>query len=324
MRPLVSFVLPTRGRPAELARTLAALGALPAACAAEVVVADNAGEPPALVPSALANGWPVRLIRRSTNEGAAARNACAHDAEGAWLVMLDDDSHPLDLGFVGAIRDAEPEIAAIAGEILLPSGLHEQGGLPEVLVGCGAAIRRDDFLACGGYDAAFGFYVEEYDLCARLIAAGRRIAFDPRLRVLHEKTGTNRDMDLVLERLVRNNGWTIARHAPDGVRAAALESCVERYRSIAAKEGALAGFARGLAELEATLGAQRRTPLDDARWLRFTGESAARDGLARARQVRSRAVRSRSWRPGRVSTSSSASSSRPAAGSSTCKTRRPS
>jgi GT2 family glycosyltransferase len=281
----ISFILPTRDRPRELARTLAALGALAPRAQAEVLVADNASEPGAHAPRMLPNGWPVRVLRRTHNEGTAARNACAREARGEWLVMLDDDSAPIDLGFLPAIREAHARTAAIAAEILLPSGLHEQGGLPEVFVGCGAAIRRAAFLASGGYDAAFGFYAEEYDLCARLLAAGHGVSFDARFRVLHEKTQTNRDMGLVLGRLVRNNGWVLARYAPDALRDEAIAACIARYRAIAMKERALDGFAHGLAELEATVACQPRTPLRDELWRRFTGEHAAREGLARAAEA---------------------------------------
>jgi len=39
------------------------------------------------------------------------------------------------------------------------------------------------------------------------------------------------------------------------------------------------GFEAGLAELEETIGAQRRTPMDDAMWDRFTGLAAAREAI---------------------------------------------
>ena len=73
---MISYILPTRNRPECLARTLGALGSLPTHDA-EVIVVDNAGSPAASVASRLANGLPTCVIRRSTNEGAAGRNAGA-------------------------------------------------------------------------------------------------------------------------------------------------------------------------------------------------------------------------------------------------------
>jgi GT2 family glycosyltransferase len=276
MQPLVSFVLPTRNRPAELARTIERLGALEPVVEAEVIVVDNHSREPATLPARLPNGWRACTLRRPKNEGAAARNDGVRIASGRWIVMLDDDSHPLDMRFVEALDEAPNDVAAIGGEILLPDGGHEQGGLPEVIVGCGAAIRREAFVTAGGYDPAFHFYVEEYDLCARLLLGGRRVVHDQRLRVLHTKTQTNRDMGVVLGRLVRNNGWVLRRYAPDHAYESALAETVERYAGIAAKEAAVDGYEAGLAEFRATIDEQRRVPMDDELWRRFTGEAAAR------------------------------------------------
>ena len=102
---MISYVIPHRDRPASLARTLEALGALRGHAAlggAEVIVVDNASARLPQVPKELDNGLPVALIARATNEGAASRNAgvAAADRRSEWVVMLDDDSSPLDTGFV--------------------------------------------------------------------------------------------------------------------------------------------------------------------------------------------------------------------------------
>ncbi|MDZ4830082.1 MAG: glycosyltransferase [Phycisphaerae bacterium] len=288
---MLSFVLPTHNRPVELARTLARLGALDGAIDAEVIVVDNASVEPVSIPCRLANGWRALTLLKRTNVGAAARNDGVRLASGRWVIMLDDDSHPLDLGFIDAIKEAAPDVAAIGAEILLPGGKHESGGLPEVIVGCGAAIRRDVFLEVGGYDPAFHFYAEEYDLCAKLIRAGHRVIVDARFRVLHEKTPTGRDMNIVLARLMRNNGWVVARYAPTSGREAALSEVIARYAVIAKKERALAGYEAGLAELDATIAAQPRTPMSLGQWERFTGCTAARFALEAARdRIESRRV----------------------------------
>ena len=41
------------------------------------------------------------------------------------------------------------------------------------------------------------------------------MAFDPWFRVLHRKVTANRDMNVILSRLVRNNGWVAQRYAPE-------------------------------------------------------------------------------------------------------------
>ncbi len=287
---MIAYVMPTRDRPDELRATLAALGSLPPH-EAEVIVVDNASvaHPLPGVPRRLENGLPVRVLHMRENLGAAARNegVRASDPASEWIVMLDDDSAPVDLGHLAACRDAPPDVLAIQAEIRLGSALpqstaRESGGLPEVFIGCGAALRRSAFLAQGGYDPAFGYYAEEYDLCARLLLAGGRIAMDRRFRVTHRKVSAGRDMNTILGRLVRNNGWVVQRYAPQALRREELRRTVTRYQRIAGKEWALSGFDAGLAELVRTLRLQTRRELPAGLWDRFTGRSAARRSLLSA------------------------------------------
>jgi GT2 family glycosyltransferase len=284
MQNTISYIIPTRDRPGDLAMTLSALGKLKHAenTRAEVIVVDNASRQPPTPPEKLRNGLPVRLILRRANEAAASRNAAARAATGAWLIMLDDDSAPLDTGFMRVLEDAPMDVAAIGAEILLTDGAREAGGLPEVPVGCGVAIRREVFLDLGGYDPEFHFYAEEYDLAARILLAGFRVTHDRRFRVLHRKVADGRDMNAILHRLVRNNGWVEQRYAPEAVREAAIAHTVERYRVIAAKERALEGYEAGLAEMRRTLDRQPRREMTQALYDRFTGLAHARDCLARS------------------------------------------
>lgn len=284
----VSYVIPTRDRPTSLARTLGRIGSLPAH-AAQVVVVDNASGSPAHVPPRLDNGITTRLIRLETNAGAAGRNRGA-EAAGAgtdWLVMLDDDSHPRDTAFLDALKRAPGNVLAVGADIVLPRvGCREGGGLPEVFIGCGVAIRRGAFLDAGGYDPAFHYYAEEYDLSARLLLMGGRIRFEPAFGVEHHKVGAGRDMDLILRRLVRNNGWVARRYAPDDDVQSELDEIRARYRRIAQKENAMASYEQGLRELEATIGEQPRRAMSRALFDRFTGLAHAREAIAAAWQAR--------------------------------------
>lgn len=289
---MLTCVIPTRDRPEELNLTLSALGALDQAPirdslgGAEVIVVDNASRFPATPPPRLRNGVPVRVIYRPTNEAAASRNAAADDAAGPgtdpdhWLLMLDDDSAPLDADFAEVLADAGPGVAAIGAEISLPSGGREHGGLPEVFIGCGVAIRRNAFLDAGGYDRAFVYYAEEYDLAARFLLAGFRVVHDRRFRVHHRKVSNGRDMNVVLRHLVRNNACVAQRYAPEEIRAAEIEAAIDRYRAIARKEHALEGFEQGMLDLHAVIDAQPRREMSRDLYDRFTGLAAARATLA--------------------------------------------
>lgn len=282
---MISAIIPTRDRPTELARTLEELGRLTAEDVGEVIVVDNASRETPRVPSRLLMGQPVELIRLDENTGAAARNIGARRACGDWLLMLDDDSHPCGGDLGGTLYRQPGDVAAVTMDIHLSAkGCRESGGLPEVPVGCGVAYRRDVFLGVGGYDPSFGYYAEEYDLAAKLLLVGRRVAFEPSLRIDHRKVEAGRDMGLILGRLVRNNGWVLQRYAPEDERRNRINEMVERYERIAHKEGESAGFRAGLGELERTIDEQQRTPMNRALWDRFTGLSAARLAIGVARE----------------------------------------
>lgn len=279
---LASLIIPTRNRRTELAASLNHLSTL-ALESCEIVIADNASEPPIHAPAA-ANGVPVRTVRLTHNAGAAARNAAAEQANGDWLVMLDDDSVPTDCAFLESLSRQPKDTAAVMADIRIADGTREMGGLPEVFVGCGAAVRRDAFLAAGGYDAAFGYYAEEYDLCAKLLLAGDRVGFEPAFGVLHRRTDTNRDFARTLRLLTRNNAWVAQRYAPDDEREEAIRRDLHRYRAIAEDRGVPEAWREGKAQALAALADQPRTPMPVETWDRFTGLAAARRSAQAAAQ----------------------------------------
>ena len=172
---MISYILPTHNRPDRLLQTLDQINKLSLADLAplgggELVIVDNASVSICEIPEKLPNGLPIKFLRLESNMAAASRNVAAENANGDWLIMLDDDSYPLDNGFVEVLVNAPSDVAAIGADIRLLSGQREAGGLPEVIIGCGAAIRRDSFLAVGGYEESFHYYVEDYRTFFRFIS----------------------------------------------------------------------------------------------------------------------------------------------------------
>jgi GT2 family glycosyltransferase len=278
---MISYIIPTHNRPRELAATLQQLGTLAPNINSEIIVVDNAGTIPARVPSTLDNGWNVTLHRTPTNLGAAARNVGALAARGEWLFMLDDDSSPMDSLGAGDLSNINPSIGALHTDIFVSGGGREQGGLPQVTVGCGMLVRRGLFNSLKAYDPTFGYYVEEYDLCARIIGEGLTVASLP-TRVLHRKSVTMRSKVTILARLTRNNAWVTQRYAPPDLRRQAIARDLFRYRAIANRESALLGYVQGLKEFRRTRHQQPLSPLSQAQWDRFTGLEACREQLQAA------------------------------------------
>ena len=277
-----SFIIPTRDRANELDRTIQQLGDLDPQLIGqcELIVVDNASSQTVKLPDVLSNGIEVHTVRSEQNLHTAARNLAAERARGRWLIMLDDDSSLMPCELRQYLDSLDLSVAAVGGEIWLPDGRHESGGLPEVVVGCGCAIRREAFLGVGGYDKSFGYYAEEYDLCAKLLFKGYQVQQSRALQFEHRKAVDGRDMDEILYRLVRNNGWVIQRYAPIRLRDRLNANMIERYENISQRESAVSGFIRGLQELESTLSYQPRRTLSPILWDRFTGVQAVHSRLS--------------------------------------------
>jgi glycosyltransferase involved in cell wall biosynthesis len=122
--PLVSVVLPTYDRPAELVRAVASVAAQTYP-AVELVVVDDCSPTPAeaVVGDAVAAGdlalgdLRVTHVRHGTNRGAnAARNAGVRAAAGSIVAFLDDDDewHPEKLARqVAAFAAAGPDVGVV-------------------------------------------------------------------------------------------------------------------------------------------------------------------------------------------------------------------
>lgn len=90
--PTVEVVIPTRNRPQQLARCLAALEQARGALAYDVLVADSSEDAHHHnVRAIVRNHRFAGVIRHTGRNAAAARNACARNAGGALLVSVDDD-----------------------------------------------------------------------------------------------------------------------------------------------------------------------------------------------------------------------------------------
>lgn len=280
--PDCSLIIPTLNRSAVLADTLQRIVSLPDR-ALEVIVVDNGSTDDT---GALAGKFPgVRWIMLGANLGCAARNVAAAAARGRVLLMLDDDSRPEPGAAEECVRrfDNNERLGAIQFRVRLadPPHRHDAGGVPGIFFNCGGAVRRDAFLHVGGFPVDFDYYVEEYDLCCRLIRRGWRVEPHGDLVAWHRRVTRNRDNNRMLRLLVRNNLRLWNRYAPETMRAALMEQTIERYRRVAVKENALAGYQAGLEEGRRVVDSprSRRHPLSRAEFRALFGLDVAQESL---------------------------------------------
>jgi glycosyltransferase involved in cell wall biosynthesis len=170
----------------------------------EIILVDDASTDDT---AALAARYPVRLIRLHARRGpAGARNEGAVQATSPILLFVDADTRAAPDTLARAIQVMEdPAVDAVSGSYDdAPQArsvvsqfknlahhyyhLRAAGPVTTFFSGCGV-IRRDCFLAAGGFDARRFARpsVEDIELGKRLSARGARLRLDPSLQVKHLK-----------------------------------------------------------------------------------------------------------------------------------------
>jgi GT2 family glycosyltransferase len=192
--PEVTVVIATRNRRTSLERTLRALHLDPDPPA--VIVVDNGSADG--TPDLVAAWFPrVRVIALGRNAGAVARNHGVAAATTPYVAFADDDSWWAPGALARAARHlaAAPRLALVAARTLVgpaqrldpmsafmaraPLGTPDDLPGPSVLgfLACAAVVRRDPFLACGGFDPVVFFMGEEARVALDLRAAGHGLAY---------------------------------------------------------------------------------------------------------------------------------------------------
>ena len=200
--PRVSVVIPTHGRPAALARCLAALGRQTFAPKDfEVVVVDDGSPVPV---SASSGAVAVRVVRQDRRGPAAARNRGIAEASGTFVAFTDDDCEPAP-GWLASLADAlsaqpaagvgGPVVNALPGNAcaeasqLLVSFLYDyynrDGISARFFTSNNLAFARQTLVEAGGFSERYQHAAgEDRELCDRFVSGGGRLVFEP-LAVVH-------------------------------------------------------------------------------------------------------------------------------------------
>ena len=201
----ISVVIATRDRRESLLRTLARL--------------DSPGSPPITVldngstdgtPAAVRTAHPRVTVRQlGENRGAVARNVGVAAVSSRYVAFSDDDSWwaPGSLERAADVLDVHPDVAVLVGRVRLaadgsddavsskmaraPIGHRPGAPGPDVLgfPACAAVVRRDAFLAVGGFSPLLFFGGEETLLALDLAAAGWQQVYVDDVVAWHDPAG---------------------------------------------------------------------------------------------------------------------------------------
>lgn len=259
----ISVAVLTHNRREEIQRTLEHL--LESGEAARVCVVDNGSNDG--TGEMIARRFPsVHLVRLPRNIGAAGRNHGVRALATPYVAFCDDDTwwEPGSLSRAADLFDHRSRLAAVTARVLVgpedredpTSGLMAASPLPPVrslagvtpvagILAGACAVRRDAFLAVGGYEPRLFLGGEERLLGLDLMAAGWHLGYAPEL-VVHHHPSPLRDAGTRRRLLLRNALWCAWLRRP---LAGALRETVDRVRAAAGEPGfgeALAGALRGL------------------------------------------------------------------------------
>jgi GT2 family glycosyltransferase len=259
--PRLGVVVLTHNRASELCRTLERLTALPEQ--PEIVVVDNASAD--ATAELLRLRFPaVRHVRLQQNVGAAARNLGVRLCARPYVALCDDDTwwEAGSLARAAAILDSHPRVALITGRVLVGdaqrvdptclemarSPLPAAAGAPGApLLGflAGASVvRRDAFLAAGGFEPRFFLGGEEQLLAIDLASAGWSLIYRGDLTV-HHHPSPHRDASGRRRLLTRNMLWTLWLRRPLRLALAGTLAAVCSARHDAEARAALLDALRG-------------------------------------------------------------------------------
>jgi N-acetylglucosaminyl-diphospho-decaprenol L-rhamnosyltransferase len=230
----VTVVVATRNRPDRLRDTVARHRA-------PVIVVDNASDEAIRLDD-------VTVVRLGTTRGASARNVGAELARTPFVAFADDDSYwePGSLARAARVLREHPRAALLTAQVLVgpargldpvsagmaaaPLGRPVGAAGPAVLgfLACAAIVRRNAFLAAGGFQPRLFVYGEETLLAMDLAAAGWQLSYVPSLTVHHLPDGGGRDAARRARIEARNRVLTALLRRPPGVAAATLATALRR------------------------------------------------------------------------------------------------
>ncbi|MDM8557522.1 glycosyltransferase family 2 protein [Candidatus Parabeggiatoa sp. HSG14] len=191
----------------------------------EVIAVDNGSQDGTGKFLQTQTDW-VHVIFLPNNTGIAGYNVGFQQAKGDYILVLDDDSHPVDnitLDRLIQCLDTNLDIGIVACRIESTEGKpvytwhlpkNDVPGDSIAFVGCGFAIRRHLFEKVGWYPAEFFLYQNEIEVAIRVMRLDYKIYYDPNCRVIHRQSPIGRTNWRQVYYPTRNTIWIIRRYFP--------------------------------------------------------------------------------------------------------------
>ncbi|MBL7258441.1 glycosyltransferase [Actinoplanes sp. LDG1-01] len=226
---------------------------------ARTILVDNGSDEP--LPDL---AGPSTVVRLGENRGAAARNVGVELARTPYVAFADDDSYwtPGSLARAAGLLRRHPRAALLAARVQVgpdaredpvsaqmaaaPLGTPPGAAGPSILgfLACSIIVRRDAFLAVGGFEPRLFVYGEEALLAMDLATAGHELSYVDDLVVRHFPRPGGRDNGARARIEARNRVLTAMLRRPLGVAARELGAALVTNPRGAADAVRQVGWAR--------------------------------------------------------------------------------
>ncbi|PYR95033.1 MAG: hypothetical protein DMF84_03320 [Acidobacteria bacterium] len=217
MTPRLTVGITTRDRPASLDTCLRSLDAIRSLCP-EILVFDDGSHPPAI--GGISQGIVApRLLRDHRSPGyIVGRNRLVREAAAPAVLLLDDDTRIVSRESIEqalAVLNGDGRVAAVAFSqaeadgrpwpVRMQPSPVTRPSIVASFIGFAHLLRRDVFLALGGYREDFVYFGEEKDFCVRLLDAGYVTVYLPDAAVAHVPDAASRNRTRYLRFTARND-----------------------------------------------------------------------------------------------------------------------
>jgi GT2 family glycosyltransferase len=203
--PLVSLIIPTHGREAQLSQCLEAVAGsdYPRERYEVIVVDDGSERPPRSAVERSQAALPVRLLTQANQGPAAARNRGAEVAAGELLAFTDDDCMPAPRWLRSlAERSLKTPGTVLGGRTVNGLGYNRYAAASQLILDTvyrhynadpmkarflatnNLAVPAPVFHRIGGFDASFRIS-EDREFCDRCISSDIRLVYAPEALIYH-------------------------------------------------------------------------------------------------------------------------------------------
>jgi len=223
MSTTVAVCIATHNRRDDLENTLAVLAQLDPPPAEVLITADGCHD--GTVEFVRAHYPQHRLTVNPIAGGSTgSRDTMFRSTAADIVLILDDDSHPIETDFLARLPrlfEENPRLAVAnfpQRSDEFPESLQATDFGPSHFAGtyvnCATAIRRAVFIALGGYPAEFRIAYDEPDFALRCVSAGWQVRYETSLTIRHHYSGVMRNGMRMHHTHARNELWSVLMRCP--------------------------------------------------------------------------------------------------------------